>query len=99
MSDIIYDAFNKEILTVSSSAVGLDAAKYNPPNGIAAQKALITVEENDIRYWYDGSTPTGSEGHLGAVGAVIELEGANSLKNFKAIATGADAKLMVTYER
>lgn len=91
-------AFNYEAVTVSSSAVGLTSTKYNP-SGHKAQVAFITVEGAQIRFRYDGTDPTSSEGHLFSPGDVLELIGFENIENFKAIRVGStDATLRVTYE-
>jgi len=91
-------AFNYEAVTVSSSAVGLTSTKYNP-SGHKAQVAFITVEDAQIRFRYDGTDPTSSEGHIADVGDVIKIEGYDNIANFKAIRTGSsDATIRVTYE-
>lgn len=90
--------------TVSSAAVSLTRATYEPQTGPSAsavymaQVAFITVEDNQVRYSVDPSTtPTaGSNGHEVNAGDTIELHGAQ-IRNFQVIATGSDAVLRVTY--
>jgi len=98
--EVAKTAFAKEELTVSSTVVALTSSVYRPTGQTAASKAFITVEDNPIRYWYDGSDPTSTSGHLAAAGATIELEPLEDIENFKCIrATAADAAIKVTYER
>jgi len=95
-----YFAFNFEQLTVTSAVKTLTAAEYQSGNK-KAQIAFITVEDYDIRYTYDGSTPSGTVGHLAAAGTAITLFGTHDIENFKCYldgAAGADSTISVTYE-
>lgn len=92
------DASDFESITVSSVAIGFTGAKIDPGSAAPAPRmVLITVETNPIRYRYDGSDPTAAIGHSAAAGDVIRIFGRVNLKKFKAIATGSDATLRVTY--
>lgn len=95
----IYDGFDKEIKTVGIGASGLDSNIYNPEIGPRAEKALITVEGDAVRYWFDGSTPTASEGHLVAVAGVFEVMGGANIAAFKVIRVTGDATIMISYMR
>ena len=77
-------------LTVSTAAVGLTL-----PAG--AQRAVITVEVQSIRWRDDGTAPTDAIGTLVAANATIELNSLLSLRQFKAIRVSVDAKLSITY--
>lgn len=86
-----------ESVTVSSTAVGLTAAKYG-----SNRHAMICVEGNAIRFTLDGiTTPTsGSTG----VGIKLEINQClivdlnDHIKNFKAIRNSAtDATIRATY--
>lgn len=100
MSDIIVPpeyraAFAYESVTVSSAhAESLTLATYD-----GAFAALITVEDNPIRVRWDGTAPTTSEGHLLQSGDTLKLDFTADIYHFQAIATGADAKIRVTYAR
>lgn len=94
----IYFAFAHEKITVSSAVITLTAATYRSGEK-KAQIAFITTETQDIRYTYDGTTPTSSTGHYSFAGTAITLFGTHDIENFKAIrATGADGAISVTYE-
>jgi hypothetical protein len=58
--------------------------------------AIVSVESNSIRVRWDGTAPTTAVGHLLPAGSMLELTG-NDLATFKAIATGSDATISVTY--
>jgi hypothetical protein len=91
--------FAKEILVVSDTAVGFTASKFAPKAGAEATYALVTVEDDDIRYWLDGSAPTSSLGHLVPDGNTFEIHGPDNIRNFRAIRTNTDATLQVSYFR
>ena len=104
----VFFAFAHEQLVVSDSAKILTASKYQKtvadaaPAGnrtVVAQRAVITVEDQDIRYTYDGTTPTTDVGHLATAGTTITIVGPKNIENFKAFRDGAtDSEINVTYE-
>jgi hypothetical protein len=89
------------VAATTSATVGLDSSKYLPSSGAYAGKyaqwALITVEENDIRFWANGNDPTADEGHYIYSGGVFLLKGSDAVKNFRAIGISDTATLQVTY--
>lgn len=92
-----WEFFTTENLTVDSTTGGvlLDAAKVK-----AADRALITVETADIRFYVDGTKPTATVGHQAFPGDQIELHNPTELKNFRAIrVTGTSATARVSYAR
>lgn len=82
-----------ETLTVSSTAVGLTAAKY--ANGVLF--AYVTVETSPIRFWIDGTNPTAAQGILLLAGEAVELDSPAEITNFRAIAVSTDATLNIAY--
>lgn len=98
--EIAFEGFAYEAVTVSNSAIGLTKATYDPgQEHQKAIRALITVETANMRYTYDGTTPTSTVGHLVGNGDVVTLNGYGNIKRFKAIRTDSDASIKVTYER
>ena len=91
----VRQAFAKESITVTNAA----AIGFTRDTLDSALEVLLTVEDNPIRVWYDGSTPTTSVGHLLSAGDSMVLTGGIAALNFLAIATGANATLRVTYSR
>lgn len=85
------NALNKETLSVSGSAIGFAAI----PSG--TRKAFVTTEAADIRFWVNGSNPTITQGHLVKAGGAFELDSADQITNFKAIAVSGTATLQVSY--
>lgn len=94
----VYFAFNFEQVTVAATAIGFTVAEYQSGDK-KAQIAFLTVETADIRYTYDGTTPTSTIGHLLTDGSSLTLKGAHDIENFRAIRTGAvSAVLSCTFE-
>jgi hypothetical protein len=96
----IYFAFAFEQLTVTSATKVLTAATYQVGDK-KAQIAFITVEDYDIRYTYDGTAPSGTNGHLATAGTAITLFGVHDIENFQAYldgGAGGNSTISVTYE-
>lgn len=96
------DAYAYEAITVSTTAVGFTATTITPTSASLrpATAAIITLETADIRYRYDGTNPTATEGHAAASGSTIVVRGANNVLRFRMIRSGAsDATARVTYLR
>lgn len=88
-------AFTYESLTITNgAAVPLTLATFD-----GALSANITVEDNSIRVRWDGTAPTTTEGHLLQSGDQIKLDFTADIWHFRAIATGANAKIRVTYSK
>jgi hypothetical protein len=60
-------------------------------------RAVCVVEDNPIRWTDDGTTPTASVGSQAKADVIFTLYGKESLDAFKAIRTGSDAKLSISY--
>ena len=90
-----YGVLPKERLSVTTAAAVGFAALLG-----AARVAVVTVDTDKIRYWVDGSTPTSTQGHEVAAGGSFELVGRDTLRNFRAIGSGAaTAILEISYFR
>jgi hypothetical protein len=99
--DPIYLGYAVETLTVSSTSKSLTETVYTAGKSREyAERAFITVEDADIRYWANGTDPVaGTSGHLLAAGDSLVLTKSHSIRNFRAIRDGAtDAVLQVSYE-
>ena len=96
-----YAPFASETLVVSTTVKTLTAGTYAPSDQRPAGYAEITVEEADLRYWKDGSTPSATAGHRRKVDTeILSLHGIHEISNFKAIREGGtDSKIRVTYFR
>ena len=94
------NAFAYEALDVADTAVVLTVAKYKDSEGQYAKRAVITIEDAQIRYCYDGTTPTTLVGHLANPMDVIILNTASNIRNFQIIRKGStSAKIKVSYEK
>lgn len=93
-------AMGHESITVAATAVGFTSATITPTTGRPCSRAFVTAETAQMRYTYDGTTPTSAVGHLLDVGDVLAVEGITNVVNFKAIRTTASSgTLMCTYDR
>ena len=90
--------FNFETITVTTAVKGLTAATYTS-GGNTARRVIITVENAQIRYRYDGTDPTATVGHLLNPMDALTLIGTAAVKNFRVIQKGTtNGKISVTYE-
>jgi hypothetical protein len=92
-----YTPFAYERITVTTTAVSRLNATYRATAGAV----FITVETNNIRYRIESGTPDANNGHLVIAAAYqnIWLNDLMSIKEFRAIAVGGNAVLIVTYYR
>lgn len=91
--------FAKETIAVSTTAVILTRTTYIPGGGVnPATVALISVQGGEnVRVWFDGSTPTSTDGIVIQSGQSVYICGP-VLGTFKAIRDdSADAELAVQY--
>jgi hypothetical protein len=102
----IFQPYAYESVTVADTAKELTAATYAEKKEVinnaarGAVRAIITVETAQLRYRYDGSDPTSSEGHILNINDVLVLVGTDAIEQFRGIRTGGtSAVLKVTYER
>ena len=93
--------FAHESITVSNSSVGLTAATYSPGTQVLPTRgAIITVEDQNIRFRIDGSAPTTTVGHLAKNDDTITLGSIDDVVSFRAIRQGGvDATIKVSYKR
>jgi len=88
-----------ESLAIGSSVVSLTDDEFTDSSGQLAKRAVITIENARIRYRYDGTNPTTTEGHLVGAFSVIILSTTENIQNFRAIRQGSsNATLRITYE-
>lgn len=92
-------AFAYQTITAGGAAVGFAAANISSAGVAPTKVAVITVETASCRFRIDGVDPTAAVGHLLDVGDSVVLWGNNNLRAFRAIATGVNATLRVTYLR
>jgi hypothetical protein len=93
--EVFRSTFAYESVAVTNAA----AVAFTRDTMDSCLEVLITVETNPIRFRTDGVAPTTTEGHLLSSGDSITLESSIDALNFKAIATGGNATLRVSYLR
>jgi hypothetical protein len=81
-----------ESITVTSAVIGLTSGTVG-----TRDHAHITCEDNPVRYWLDGTSPTATVGHRLEVGGVLDLDSSDQLANVSFFAVGADAVLRASY--
>ena len=82
-----------ETISSITTAKGFTSSLLSPTTGNFAGKrakfAIISVETADIRFTFDGTTPTTTAttavGHLATTGTYMEIRGEANLANFKCI--------------
>jgi len=95
----VMDPFAYESLAIEGTAKGLTSTVY-APTGKQAMRAIITVEDAQIRYRIDGTDPTATEGHLLNPMAVLVVIGPKAIATIRFIAKGTTAgKISVSYEK
>ena len=97
--NFVMNPFAYESLAIDGTAKALTSTVY-APTGSQATRAIITVEDAQIRYRVDGSDPAADEGHLLNPMATLVVIGPKAIANIKFIAKTATAgKIRVTYEK
>lgn len=93
--DEVYLANGYESLTVTNAAAGVGPTWAKSKT---AYKAFMTAETAEMRFRFDGTAPTATEGHIIDTGDTLELYGNKNVVNFKAIRTGeTSGVLRITY--
>jgi hypothetical protein len=90
-----------EALTVAGSVQVLTPSVYkDSTTSGGATEAFISNSGADIRFRYDGGTPTSTVGHILSDGGILVLKGQNQMSQFKCIRTGSvSSEISITYER
>lgn len=84
---------NYEAITVSTVSIGITPALIDQKENYA----LITIEDQPLRFRLDGTAPTSTEGHLRTDTDAIELYGNDELRKFRMIRDGGvDATVRVS---
>lgn len=88
-------AFRFDTVVVDNTATSLTTASGD----LHGFRAVITCEDAQVRFRYDGGDPSATVGHLLNIGDQLILEGRSNIINFKAIRTGGvNGTLLVTLE-
>lgn len=89
----------------NAAIVSLDATAVSPTDEAPAKAALMTVDENCIRWRCDPDAPDTTialllnQGHLMSGSDHLIIYGNQDLVNFRVIATGTSTALHITYLR
>lgn len=92
-----YSPIGKQILTVSSSAVGFTLPTSPQCRAVFFSVEYVTATTDTLRFWVDGSIPTSTEGMLLFNGDTVEITNVDAINNFKVIQVTNDMKIMITY--
>lgn len=95
----IYEGYDFDNQTVSSTAIGLTSSKVLPTNAIAARQATCVVETNSVRIRYDGTDPTTAIGLLFTAGQTFSVYGSNNIRRLRAIRVTSDGALQCQLAR
>lgn len=91
-----------EAIATTTASIGFTSTYY-VYNGLPMKSALITVEDADIRFCFDGTTPVvtgaGEKGHIMSSGQSYVVTGYEACRNFRCInAVGSNgATVKATY--
>ena len=96
---MIRDAYEMEEISQGTACGSLTPSKYAPTGEVAASEVIITVEDQTIRYWMHGGTPSTSAGHIQGSADPLIIEGTNNIQNLRFCSTTGTAKLKVSYLR
>ena len=94
--------YSFEQLSVTTSVQVLTPSKYKDSDTSGgASSAYLTIESGDIRFTYDGTTPTATVGHKLINGSTLILTGQNQMSAFKCFQSfgSTGSTISVTYER
>lgn len=80
------------LAVTNAAAVGFTAATYGNTRNAFAQ-----VQDNPIRYRFDGTDPTTTVGIEAPVGSIIQLTSKDQMVKFRAIATGGNAVVFAEF--
>ena len=92
-----YSPIGKQILTVSSSAVGFTLPSAPQCRAVFFAVEYVTASTDTLRFWVNGDTPTTTEGVLLYNGDTVEITNVDMINNFKIIRVTNDMTLMITY--
>jgi len=95
-----YDkADNIETLTIPSSGTAVfTPAKLSTVDGNKTVRAVIQLEGADIRFTYDGTTPSASVGQKIVNGSWFEIVGDVNITNFEAYGLTGTGTAYIVYE-
>ncbi len=97
-----FQGYDNEQLSVTTGAVvQFTQSKLNAGGNEKTTRVFCTVEDNDIRYWYDegsAGAPTTSNGIVVASGSSFEIFGYENINSFGMIGITGTAVVHVQFE-
>ncbi len=83
-----------ESITVANTAIGLTATTTNPTGGFQMGRCQARLETAQVRFRFDGTAPTSSEGTLLEVGDVLSLDTIETARRVQFIRTGGTSGVL-----
>lgn len=96
MHHSVLSQFASESITVGAASTALTAATMNRPGGGVTKGAVITVEDDDIRF-NTGGADAGATDQLLPAGSILIIEGIADLRRARFIRETTDAVIRVKY--
>jgi len=87
--------FDYQKISVATDAI----SRLDETNREIAKAVFITIEDNSIGYRIDSGNTDANDGHLITTNQNIYLVDPSSIRQFRAIASGGAATLIVTFYR
>ena len=101
-TEVSYQSFAKESLSITTASTALTAGTYAPTGAESAKYTTIVVTKAPVRFWLDGSAPTSTTGLLAMPLSPIIIDNATDIANARFI-RDADAQesaiLEIVYSR
>ena len=88
------DHVTYESVTVATTALGITAAIRNPAGRPPQTACQMRLETAQVRFRWDGTDPTSTEGQLLDVGDLLTVRGAAFMAAFRAIRTGGTSGVL-----
>lgn len=95
----VLTGFAYEEIAVSSTALGFTTATAYPAGAVGAMLAVVSVEDDAVRYRDDGLNPTATVGQLAKVNTGFLVCGENNIRRLRMIRQTTDADVHVSYYR
>lgn len=97
MAMIAIGGYSSKMVTVDASvAKSLEELGFTHLEVAGADSAQISAFNKNVRYWYDGSTPTSSEGHPIFASSERIVRGIRNIQNLKLISEVGTATMAIT---
>lgn len=88
------DFVTYESITVATAAIGISATVRNPTGRPPQTACEARLETAQVRFRFDGTAPTSTEGVILDVGDLLTLRGAANMAAFQAVRTGGTSGVL-----